>query len=222
MNQIYFRSFILLIVIYFLTTGVNAAQSSPNALTLIISNEAPGYAISNMIAQGYGDSSLVAVVKALQPASGSVIPKAFPDTLLLRPKTSEVFTAKLKDFTGLNNPVGINSDGTILISGIFGKDYISKTGYITSGFSSSTLKRLAITGANGSQYYIDSGVEGPGKKNYQVFAVVWSRASSLTISNEGGLIDRMIALGHGGKNMFQVTQLLQPASGGAIPADFVS
>lgn len=39
---------------------------------------------------------------------------------------------------------------------------------------------------------------------------------------EGGLIDALIAAGHGSDTMYEVMQLLQPYSSGAIPADFMT
>ncbi|MCU0294405.1 MAG: hypothetical protein MUF10_20855, partial [Thermoanaerobaculaceae bacterium] len=47
---------------------------------------------------------------------------------------------------------------------------------------------------------------------------------SVVISNEapGHLVDRLIAAGHGSQTLFQVLQYLQPLSGGAIPASFVT
>jgi hypothetical protein len=55
----------------------NSFAQSPrieiNAKTFMLSNEAPGYLIDNLIAAGYGDSSLYAVMQYLQPLSGGVI-----------------------------------------------------------------------------------------------------------------------------------------------------
>ncbi|HNX98644.1 MAG TPA: hypothetical protein PKK12_13290 [Candidatus Aminicenantes bacterium] len=45
--------------------------------------------------------------------------------------------------------------------------------------------------------------------------------NSVLLSNEGGLIDALIAAGHGSKNLYQVVQLLAPLSDGAIPQSFV-
>lgn len=50
-----------------------------------------------------------------------------------------------------------------------------------------------------------------------------SEAMTFVLSNEeGGLIDQLIDAGYGDNNLYEVLQVLQPLSGGAIPADFMT
>jgi len=78
----------------------------------MLSNEAPGYLIDNLIDNGYGDSSMYTELQYLQPLSGGAIPQWFMDSLAACPANSDVFAAKLYNFSDpSNNPVAIGEDG---------------------------------------------------------------------------------------------------------------
>jgi hypothetical protein len=195
----------------------------PKATTFVISNEAPGYLIDNLIAQGYGDSCLYAVMKYLQPLSGGIIPQWFMDALAGCPAGSEIFTAKLKVFSGWNGPVCINNDGTLKIKSIFGKDYYKTEGYetyVSAGFGSSCKM---FTYPQSPDQYIDAGMA-PNGTRYKAFAIAWSMETPTTfvLSNEGGLIDNLIASGYGNSSLYEVLVALQPNSGGIISDEFLA
>ncbi len=201
----------------------------PKATTFVISNEAPGYLIDNLIAQSYGDSCLYAVMKYLQPLSGGAIPQWFMDALAACPVGSEIFTAELSNFEGLNNPVGVNSDGTLMITSIYGKDYYSKEGYINTPEKRIGYDQRIFTSASDARYLIDSGSSQDfdgikTTKNYMVFAIAWSLEvpTTFVLSNEGGLIDNLIAAGYGNSNLYEVLVALQPSSGGIISDEFMA
>lgn len=191
--------------------------------TFVLSNEAPGYMIDNLIANEYGDKNLFEVLKALQPVSGGAIPLEFVNQLAACPQGSDVFTAALTNFGGLNNPVCINNDGTLGIRPIFGKDYFQHQGYSTYNDTLVPVGLELFTSANIPEFYIDGGASADNSR-YKVFAIAWSLGSTFVLSNEapGYLIDNLIANGYGEKNIFQVLTALQPISGGSIPMEFVN
>jgi hypothetical protein len=48
------------------------------------------------------------------------------------------------------------------------------------------------------------------------------QVETVFLSNENGLIDDLIALGHGSDNLYTVLQFLQPYSGGAISSSYMT
>jgi len=155
--------------------------TAPEATTFVLSNEAPGYLIDKLITAGYGNSSIYDVLVAMKPTSGGVIPDKFITSLAACPVGSEVFTAKLNNYTGLNNPIGINSDGTLTIVPIFGKDYLGKTGYSTISANQAGIGNELFTSAISPVYYIEAGSSGSSNggletnaTNYKAFAIAWS------------------------------------------------
>jgi hypothetical protein len=199
--------------------------------TLILSNElgatTGGGLIDRLIAAGHGSDSLYQVLLLLAAQPGSNIPTAFVVEVGNNPPGSEVFTATLSNFAGLNNPVGINGDGTLLITSIYGRDYEGDTGFSGSDTTITGVVRFRSTLANNSSYYIDTGnshLSIPGQ-NYVAIGIVWSYAvRSFFLSNEspGFLIDKLVAAGHGNQNLYQVLQFLASQPGSGIPADFVA
>ena len=195
--------------------------------SFVISNE--GGLIDKLIKEGYGDYNLYQVLKVLQPYSNGVISDAFLTVLASRDPESEIFTAKLSTFAGANNPVAVNIDGVLLITDIYGKDFIGKTGFNTTPDVLSTNGQQLFTYATGTDYYIDSGLsteEYSGGiittvSTYHVFAIAWSMPTSIVLSNEGGLIDEMVAAGYGAYSLYDTLVALQPQSGGVITDTFL-
>jgi len=110
-----------------------------------------------------------------------------------------------------------------IISGIYGRDYSGKVGYTTYNDTLVPVSLKLFTKAIGLQYYIDAGtnVDDGVITYYKAFAIAWSLGSTFVLSNEDGLIDDLIREGDGDKNMMQVLQLFQPASGGILQDDFI-
>ena len=188
------------------------------ATTFVLSNE-EGRLIDKLIADGYGNSNLYQVLVSIAPASNGIISDAYLDTLALCDSGSEIFTYKLNDFAGLNGGVAINTDGTIFTTSIRGRTYYRQMGYST--YPTAATQEI-FTYADSPAYYIDAE---SGGTTYKAFAIGWSsnQIPTFMLSNEeGGLIDRLIAAGHGDDSLYEVLQLLQPVSGGAIPADFMA
>ncbi|MFH1152392.1 MAG: IPTL-CTERM sorting domain-containing protein [Pseudomonadota bacterium] len=177
--------------IYYKAIGIAWCNSM---LTFVLSNEAPGYLIDLLITDGYGSSNLYDVLVHLQLLSGGVITDEFLNTLAGHPG-SEVLTAPLSNYTGANNPVCINADGTVNILGIFGRDYDGHTGYET--YPTSGVDRELFTHATSQQYYIDAGFNGSGGGYYyyKAFAIAWAgTATAIPTLNEWSLILLSLAL----------------------------
>ena len=144
------------------------------ATTLVLTNEAGGYLLDTLISDGYGGDTMYQIVSLLQPSSNGAIPKKFVELLASCPAGSEIFTATLKSMVDNGTyPIGVNSDGTLLIADISGKDFYGKTGYSTyAGTGSDEL----FTYASSSTYYIAVGsvVINTNTTYYKAFAVAWS------------------------------------------------
>jgi hypothetical protein len=160
------------------------------AHTIVVTNE--GGLIDKLIASGRGSQSLYEILQFLQPSSYGFISANFMAQLAALPTTSEVRTVPLSNFAGLNNSVGVNTDGTLLIAASFGRDYVERTGwtYHTGGPGTFALGNVIFGNASTSAYnqLLETG--------YEQIAIVWSlpeaTLSGVALSNEGGPIDRRL------------------------------
>lgn len=146
----------------------------PRATTIVLSNERG--LIDELIKAGYRDSCLYRTLIKLREVSGGAVTDEFIATLSTCPAGSEVFIAELKNYIGLNSPVCINSDGTLRINDIFGRDYYGKTGYSIHRENQNGVGRIFFTTATNSTYYIDAGSGGSSggiTTNYKASAIVW-------------------------------------------------
>ncbi len=210
-----------------LPTALAADGDEPT--TFVLSNEwgsdGEGGLIDALIAAGHGDDTMYEVMQLLQPLSSGAIPAEYMTALAACPADSEVKTVTLSNFYGLNNPVGVNADGTLMIMSIYGRDYYGDAGYTTTSDTLAGVGDMLFTAADSATYFIDTGFDNGLGGNYTAFAIGWSmnQPTTFVLSNEeGGLIDQLIADGHGDDSLYEVMQLLQPLSGGAIPADFMA
>jgi len=198
--------------------------------TFVISSElGTGYGglIDALVAAGHGGDTMYEVLELLQPDFSGVITERFMKTLRSTPANSEVFddAASLSNFALTNNPIGVNADGTLRINPIFGRDHVGDTGYTTAESYQNGVGFVWATSVDSEAYLIFAGEREVGISNYYAFAVAWmpSTVPTFMLSNEeSGLIDQLIAAGHGADSLYEVLQLLQPVSGGAIPADFMA
>ncbi|MFZ2796438.1 MAG: hypothetical protein WAZ38_12755, partial [Prolixibacteraceae bacterium] len=194
---------------------------APQPTTFVLSNEEGGL-IDQLIELGYGHLSLYRALIAIQESSGGVISDEFLDVLANCPAGSPIFTKKLKDYEGITGGIAINTVGTVFSTSIKGRSYYGQTGYSTHPPGQFGMGRELFTYANSPAYYIDAK---SGNTTYKVFAIGWSsnQFPTFMLSNEeGGLIDKLIADGHGDESLYEVLQILQPISGGAIPADYMA
>jgi len=228
MKKLIFTTLFFLLFAIVCNPQKSFAQLPPieiEAKTFMLSNEAPGCLIDNLIANGYGDSCLYAVMQYLQPFSGGAISQGFMDSLASCPANSDVFTAKLNNFSDpSNNPVGIGEDGNLIVAPIYGRDHFGKEGYTTYNDTLVPVSLKLFTKTIGPDFYIDAGTsQTPGvTAHYQAFAIAWSMGSTFVLSNEGGLIDDLIRAGHVDKNLYQTLEVLKPNSGGVISDEFMA
>jgi hypothetical protein len=207
-----------------------ALADSNDARTLVLSNElgaAQGGLIDRLIATGHGSQNLYQILQLLAALPGSGIPADFVTSVGNNSAGSEVFTAPLNNYTGFNNPVCINADGTVNILGIFGRDYYGHTGYVTNKVHYRGIAVANFTMATSPTYYIDAGARPGNGGRYQAIGIAYANASeklsrTFMLSNEspGNLIDKLIAAGS--QNLYQALQFLAAQPGSGIPADFVT
>jgi len=160
--------------------------------------------IDNLIASGYGNSSLYEVLVALQPNSGGIISDEFLATLAHCPAGSDIFVASLTNFSNpANNPIAINTDGTAYVVSVYGKDYFGREGYSTYPESQSGVGEELFTYAISPEYYIDCGSSITGGSSYKAFAIVWSQAPTSTLSVSTSTLN--VASANGSTASFNVT-----------------
>ena len=142
--------------------------------TIVLTNEAAKL-IDKLIAAGHGNDNLYKALELLQPFFSGVITNRFMKTLDSTPAGSEVFTAALSSFAGVNNPVCINVDGTVRVQPIYGRNYHDKPGYTTTKSNMAGVGTVWATAADSPAYYINAGTATVGDNTitYKAFAVVW-------------------------------------------------
>ena len=144
--------------------------------TLNISNEAPARLIDALSAQGHGNETLFEVLGYLKAQTGAAIPDAFYQDVAAAPAGSEIFTAKLANYAGINGSVEISADGTVHMRGLGGSVYAGRPGYQT---ISSQDARFTLTVAQDADHYIYTGAMkkkvGTGTITYEyyAFAIAW-------------------------------------------------
>jgi subtilisin family serine protease len=155
--------------------------SAPITTTFVLTNE--GGLIDDLIRKGHGNKNLYQTLEVLKPKSGGIISDEFMTTLANCPAESEIFTASLNDIAlPANNPIGINTDGTLIVLSIYGKDYFEKEGYETYPENQTGAGKELFTYATNPDYYIDSGSSNSGIGSYKAFAIAWSKADNLLIN----------------------------------------
>jgi hypothetical protein len=101
---------------------VMAVNVNVNQSTFVLSNEAPGYAISALVKAGYANFSLYDTLLAIRadadPSVSSILTDAFISTLANAPASSKIFITHLKDVDSQGAIIGINTDGTFLTNGV--------------------------------------------------------------------------------------------------------
>jgi hypothetical protein len=169
---------VLLLALFSLPGNVQADPVDIRAFVLSneLGSELEGGLIDQLIAAGHGSDNLYQVLQLLAAQPGSNIPADFVTAVGSNPAGSEVFTAPLNNFTGLNGPVGINADGTIIICPIFGRDYDGHAGYVTGNATIAGVARISYTLASNASYFIDTGSSSvfvPGQ-NYLAIGIAWA------------------------------------------------
>jgi hypothetical protein len=147
--------------------------------TFIISNEAPGHLVDWLIANGYGDDTLLQVLAYLKSQSNGAIPDAFYNQVAAAPLGSEVFSARFSNYAGLIGGIEICTDGTVSIPNIEGEDYVGTPGFTT---VLSQEKQFNLTYTQDANHYIDTHTTSYGGgviRNYYAFGIAWRGGYSL-------------------------------------------
>jgi hypothetical protein len=196
--------------VYYIDAGARAGSPSRyqaigivyanHSRSFVISNEAPGYLIDKLIAAGHGSENLYQVLQFLAAQPGSGIPSDFVTEVGNNLPGSEVRTAAFSNYTGFNNPVCINADGTVRTQPIFGRDYDGQTGFVTNIVQYSGIGPARLTMATSPSYYFFAGSSGI--YNYQAIGIAWAgavappaAATPVPTLNEWGMILLSLAMG---------------------------
>ena len=226
-------SWLLCLAVVVLLLPVTPTQAAPGVTveTFILSNEkgtsGEGGLIDHLITAGYGNNSLYEILQVLQPLSGGAIPDNFMAALAACPADCDVKTAVLNNFADeSNNPIGIGSDGTLLVAPIYGRSFAEDDAFSTTTGNIALAGAVQFTAADSRDDAIDAGSNTISGKTYyyKAFAIAWSAAEPTTfvLTNEaGGLIDKLVSAGHGNDSLYQVVKLLYSTSGGIIPEGFM-
>ncbi len=109
--------------------GGASAPTAETVLSFVVSNEAPGHLVDWLIAQGHGNDTLLQVLGYLKAQSAGVISDAFYNQVAAAPPGSEVFTATLGNYAGLDGGIEIAADGTGYVPSVKARDYVGVPGY---------------------------------------------------------------------------------------------
>lgn len=193
--------------------------------TFVLSNE-EGNEIDWYQYSGYAGFSMYQFLVKIQEYSNGVITDEFLAALAACPANSAIFTTRLYDYRGQTQSICINSDGTVKLLDILGRDYYGRTGFTTCW--DNRTNSGAFTYTNDPACYIDAGTNSSGE-SYKAFAVYWAPilenrdVATFVLTNEaGGLVDQLIADGYGDYNVYQTLELLKPSSGGVITDEFMA
>ncbi len=154
-------------------TGIVYPTEVITVTTFIISNEAPGHVMDYLIATGHGNETLFQVLGYLKSQSNGIISDEFYNQVAAAPPGSEVFTAQLFNFAGLNGGIEIGADGSLNMPSVEGKNYVGVTGY---GTAPSQNGQFIFTYAQDSAHYIythDMNYGGGFRKLYYAFGIAW-------------------------------------------------
>jgi hypothetical protein len=161
-----------LIEFQFLPLLVKETYIPDGPTSIVISNERG--LIDELQKAGYGDSCLYSVLMAMKPLSKGLISDALAQELAACPASSELFMLKLSNFSNVaNNPICINTDGTLHVISLFGRDYYGKEGYPAYSFAQNGAGRVCLVYASNTGYYIDAGSSNSGGNPYKAFMIVW-------------------------------------------------
>ena len=133
------RGFACLLVLMLLVSGAWAINVNVNQDTFVLSNEAPGYLITQLINAGCGDynlyQTLVQIVKVSDPSVSDILTPDFLVALQNNPAGSQIFTTLLKDVSSYGVSVSISTDGSARHDDIEGRPYMGTHPTLVSNIS---------------------------------------------------------------------------------------
>jgi hypothetical protein len=116
---------LVIVMLFGMTVYVYPAKAvnvNVNQDTFVLSNEAPGYGISELVNAGYGNmnlyQTLVQIADDSNPSVSGILTPQFMQTLKNAPASAQIFTTKLKDVNSQGATIGVSTDGTFLTNGV--------------------------------------------------------------------------------------------------------
>ena len=153
--------------------------------SFVLSNEGPGYLITELVNAGYGDDNLyqalVDITASTNPSIAGIITPAYLQALSSSPGMAEIFTTKLKSVNTPGISVAVSTDGTANIPSIFGSTFYGQTSIVTLASNIAGVGTCNFTHSQSSSSYLTSWtVDGPlagMTTTYNVFAIGWSNST---------------------------------------------
>jgi len=155
--------------------------------TFVLSDEAPGHLITNLVAAGYGNANpygaMVAIQNNSDPSIAGVITPSFLFNLAGCSASRPEFTTKLKDVTG--STLAIADDGTVQTISLQGSTFNGQPGttagvYVISGGGPATA--VSSTSSSPLTSWTQNVTYGSGTATvtYSVFAILYAQGSTST------------------------------------------
>jgi uncharacterized protein (TIGR03437 family) len=146
--------------------------------TFVLSNEAPGFLITQLIGAGHGaDSPYQALLLlASMPGTSAVLTQEFLNALATCPASSEIFTTTLTQVLANGISVSISTDGTVRYDDVEGSPFAGRYPVISTG--SALVQNVRIIHSTDSQAPLNATVVfGPlagMTTTYNAFAVAYT------------------------------------------------
>jgi hypothetical protein len=155
--------------------------------TFVLSDEAPGHLITNLVAGGYGNynlyDGLVAIQQNTNPGISGVITLPFLSNLAGCSTSRPIFATKLTNFVG--SAVAISDDCTVQTRSLQGSTFSGQPGtttasYVISGVGpATTVSSTSSTPLNSWTQNVTYG-SGTATVTYSVFAILYTQGSTST------------------------------------------
>jgi hypothetical protein len=155
--------------------------------TFVLSDEAPGHLITNLVAGGYGNANLYEALVAIQsntnPGISGVITFPFLFNLAGCAVSDPIWATQLKNFVG--SAVAIGDDGTVQTRSLQGSTFSGQPGtttasYVISGVGPATsVSSTTSTPLTSWTQNVTYG-SGTATVTYSVFAILYAQGSTST------------------------------------------
>ena len=217
--------------------GILYAPSGPSK-TFVLSDEAPGHLIANLVAAGYGNLNLYQVLVELDnntsptPLSVSVITFAFLQSLANCPAGDQLFTLQLQNLSYSGSAIAVSDDCSVQVRSVQGSSFNGQPGTTSlattiSGVGPATA--VSSTSSTPLTSWTQNVAVGSGTATvtYNVFAILYAPTTSGFVLAEGPgkLVDSLIAAGYGNINLYdtleQIVQDTNPTVAGVITPAFL-
>jgi hypothetical protein len=181
------RSYYLIVIALVVAAlPAQAITVNVNQETFVISNEAPGYLITKLIAAGHGGDSPYQVTQFLagMPGASAAITPAFLAALAncpdFPPSVSQIFSTTLSQYSAAS-AIAINTDGTVSTASVTGSPYSGQSGVTTVSTGNTAVQNVSMVyivypHAPLTSWLVSGPLAGM-TTTYNVFAVAWDAGS---------------------------------------------